>query len=78
MYKSVGGAENTLPPQPLPGAFPSPPQAFFAQIYSEAQASQAAAGHDALAEMHTMRRIKRHYTLNIDGLAEVRQIYGIG
>ncbi|GAX79029.1 hypothetical protein CEUSTIGMA_g6469.t1 [Chlamydomonas eustigma] len=46
-------------------------QAFFAQIYSEAQSSRAAAGHMALARMYSMKRIKRHYTLNIDGLAEV-------
>ncbi|GFH12855.1 deacetylase sirtuin-type domain-containing protein, partial [Haematococcus lacustris] len=46
-------------------------QAFFAQIYSEAQASRAAPGHHALAAIAEMGRIKRHYTLNIDGLAEV-------
>ncbi|KAF5837717.1 DHS-like NAD/FAD-binding domain-containing protein [Dunaliella salina] len=46
-------------------------QAFFAQIYSEAQASCAAPGHHALATIAGLRRIKRHYTLNIDGLAEV-------
>eukprot|EP00798_Chlamydomonas_sp_ICE-L_P014139 gene14139-20102_t len=46
-------------------------QAFFAQIYSEAQGSKAAPGHHALAGIHEIQRIKRHYTLNIDGLAEV-------
>lgn len=46
-------------------------QAFFAQIYSEAQGSQAAPGHAALADMASAGRIRRHYTLNIDGLAEV-------
>lgn len=46
-------------------------QAFFAQIYSEAQASKAAAGHHALAEVHGLQRLRRHYTLNIDGLSEV-------
>lgn len=79
-------------------------QAFFAQIYSEAQvrdtaaapaachgslatrnmhadlvahhhtstqASQAARGHHALAQLHQLGRLQRHYTLNIDGLAEV-------
>lgn len=47
-------------------------QAFFAQIYSEAQSSRAAPGHVAIAELHKMGRIQRHYTLNIDGLAAVR------
>ncbi len=45
-------------------------QAFFAQIYSEAQGSQAAPGHHALAGLGALGRIVRHYTLNIDGLAE--------
>lgn len=47
-------------------------QAFFAQIYSEAQSSRAAPGHVAIAELHNMGRLQRHYTLNIDGLAAVR------
>jgi NAD-dependent SIR2 family protein deacetylase len=47
-------------------------QAFFAQIYSEAQSSRAAPGHVAIAELHRMGRLQRHYTLNIDGLAAVR------
>jgi NAD-dependent SIR2 family protein deacetylase len=47
------------------------PQAFFAQIYSEAQSSKAAPGHVAIAELHRMGRLQRHYTLNIDGLAAV-------
>lgn len=46
-------------------------QAFFAQIYSEAQASKAAAGHYALAEIAELKCMQRHYTLNIDGLSEV-------
>lgn len=46
-------------------------QAFFAQIYSEAQASQAAAGHYAIAQLHAAGLLQRHYTLNIDGLSEV-------
>lgn len=32
-------------------------QAFFAEIYSEAQASQAAPGHHALAELHQVRLV---------------------
>lgn len=51
--------------------FACPPQAFFAQIYSEAQSSQAAEGHHALAAINHMQRMQRHYTMNIDGLAEV-------
>lgn len=47
-------------------------QAFFAQIYSEAQSSRAAPGHVAIAELHQLGRLQRHYTLNIDGLAAVR------
>lgn len=46
-------------------------QAFFAQIYSEAQSSRAARGHHALADLWRMGLLLRHYTLNIDGLAEV-------
>jgi hypothetical protein len=49
----------------------NPLQAFFAQIYSEAQSSRAAPGHHALAELWRMGALARHYTLNIDGLAEV-------
>jgi NAD-dependent SIR2 family protein deacetylase len=50
---------------------PHNPQAFFAQIYSEAQSSRAAPGHVALAQLHALGRLQRHYTLNIDGLARV-------
>lgn len=46
-------------------------QAFFAQIYSEAQGSNAAPGHHALAQCDKLHRMRRHYTLNIDGLSEV-------
>lgn len=46
-------------------------QAFFAHICSEAQSSKAAAGHHALARIHGMQQLRRHYTLNIDGLAAV-------
>lgn len=47
------------------------PQAFFAQIYSEAQSSRAAQGHHALANLWRTGLLRRHYTMNIDGLAEV-------
>ncbi|EFJ51650.1 hypothetical protein VOLCADRAFT_116301 [Volvox carteri f. nagariensis] len=46
-------------------------QAFFAQIYSEAQASRAATGHYAMAQLLQLGALQRHYTLNIDGLSEV-------
>jgi hypothetical protein len=54
----------------IPSPLIIPSQAFFAQIYSEAQGSQAAPGHHALASMSALGRVRRHYTLNIDGLAE--------
>lgn len=38
---------------------------------SVVQASSAAPGHHALASIAELQRVKRHYTLNIDGLAEV-------
>jgi len=46
-------------------------QAFFAQIYSEAQASRASPGHGALAALAAAGRLRRHYTMNIDGLSGV-------
>ncbi|KAL4422791.1 hypothetical protein ABPG75_008988 [Micractinium tetrahymenae] len=45
-------------------------QAFFADIYSEAVNAEPAAGHHALRQMYDAGRLHRHYTLNIDGLAE--------
>jgi len=44
--------------------------AFFADIYLEATRATAAPGHHAVAELHHAGRLQRHYTLNIDGLAE--------
>lgn len=44
--------------------------AFFADIYLEATRATAAPGHHALAELQRVGRLQRHYTLNIDGLAE--------
>jgi len=44
--------------------------AFFADIYLEATRATGAPGHHALAELHRAGRLQRHYTLNIDGLAE--------
>eukprot|EP00879_Flechtneria_rotunda_P027819 GHRR01029823.1.p1 GENE.GHRR01029823.1~~GHRR01029823.1.p1 ORF type:complete len:225 (+),score=50.42 GHRR01029823.1:165-839(+) len=46
-------------------------QAFFAQIYGEAKNSKASPGHLAIAQLNQMGKLQRHYTLNIDGLAEV-------
>ncbi|KAI3430498.1 hypothetical protein D9Q98_005093 [Chlorella vulgaris] len=45
-------------------------QAFFADIYSEAVRAEPAPGHKALLQMVDAGRLCRHYTLNIDGLAE--------
>ena len=45
-------------------------QAFFADIYAEAQKAAPARGHGALAAVACLGRLRRHYTLNIDGLAE--------
>ena len=44
--------------------------AFFANIYLEATRATAAPGHHALAQLQRAGRLQRHYTLNIDGLAE--------
>lgn len=46
-------------------------QQFFAQIYGEAKNSKAAPGHVAIAQLNELGKLQRHYTLNIDGLAEV-------
>eukprot|EP00882_Tetradesmus_deserticola_P012542 GHRQ01013295.1.p1 GENE.GHRQ01013295.1~~GHRQ01013295.1.p1 ORF type:complete len:274 (+),score=102.11 GHRQ01013295.1:252-1073(+) len=46
-------------------------QQFFAQIYGEAKSSKASPGHVAIAQLHELGKLQRHYTLNIDGLAEV-------
>ena len=45
-------------------------QAFFADIYLEAVRARPARGHLALAGLQDAGRLLRHYTLNIDGLAE--------
>jgi len=45
-------------------------QAFFADIYAEAQKAAPGRGHEALAAVACLGRLRRHYTLNIDGLAE--------
>ena len=45
-------------------------QAFFADIYVEAQRATPAPGHRALSALAGAGRLQRHYTLNIDGLAE--------
>jgi hypothetical protein len=47
-----------------------PLQAFFADIYTEAVAAVPAAGHRALADIAALGCLRRHYTLNIDGLGE--------
>ncbi|KAK9807531.1 hypothetical protein WJX72_001817 [[Myrmecia] bisecta] len=44
--------------------------AFFADIYTEAKKAAAGAGHKAIADIYAQGKLVRHYTLNIDGLAE--------
>lgn len=45
-------------------------QAFFADIYLEATQAKPAPGHHALSDLSASGYMQRHYTLNIDGLAE--------
>lgn len=45
-------------------------QAFFSDIYLEACKARPAPGHRALGSIMEAGRLQRHYTLNIDGLAE--------
>ena len=45
-------------------------QAFFADIYAEARKAKPSLGHKALAQIAGAHKLLRHYTMNIDGLAE--------
>ena len=45
-------------------------QAFFADIYAEARKAKPGLGHRALAQVAGAHKLLRHYTMNIDGLAE--------
>ena len=45
-------------------------QAFFADIYAEAKKAKPSPGHKALAGLAAQGKLQRHYTLNIDGLAQ--------
>ena len=45
-------------------------QAFFADIYAEAKRAKPSLGHKALAGLAAQGKLQRHYTLNIDGLAQ--------
>ena len=45
-------------------------QAFFADIYAEARKAKPGLGHKALAQIAGADKLLRHYTMNIDGLAE--------
>ncbi len=45
-------------------------QAFFADIYAEAKRAKPSLGHRALASVAEQGKLQRHYTLNIDGLAQ--------
>ncbi|CAL5224232.1 g6884 [Coccomyxa viridis] len=44
--------------------------AFFADIYAEAKRAKPSLGHRALASVAAQGKLQRHYTLNIDGLAQ--------
>ncbi|KAL3136423.1 hypothetical protein ABBQ38_005680 [Trebouxia sp. C0009 RCD-2024] len=44
--------------------------AFFADIYAEARKAKPGLGHKALAQIAGAHKLLRHYTMNIDGLAE--------
>lgn len=54
----------------LPTAAAAPATRHPALACSEALAAEPAPGHHALAALHAAGRLRRHYTLNIDGLAE--------
>jgi NAD-dependent SIR2 family protein deacetylase len=43
--------------------------AFFADIWKEAQHAKPAPGHTAIAALASHGKLRRHYTLNIDGLS---------
>ena len=45
-------------------------QVFFADIYAEARKAKPGLGHRALAQVAEGHKLLRHYTMNIDGLAE--------
>ena len=45
-------------------------QAFFADIYAEARKAKPGLGHRALAQVAGAHKLLKHYTMNIDGLAE--------
>lgn len=46
-------------------------QAFFAEIYEETSTANPGKGHKALAAIERSGKLQRHYTLNVDGLANV-------
>ena len=45
-------------------------QAFFAEIYEESMRAKPGKGHHALAAIEQSGKLLRHYTLNVDGLAD--------
>lgn len=49
---------------------PASAQAFLAEIHDEAVLATPAPGHYALALLSSLGSLSRHYTLNIDGLAQ--------
>ena len=46
-------------------------QAFYAEIYQEAEKAIPGKGHKAIAALEKTGKLQRHYTLNVDGLADM-------
>ena len=46
-------------------------QAFYAEIYQEAEKAVPGPGHKAIAALEKTGKLQRHYTLNVDGLADM-------
>eukprot|EP00803_Ostreobium_quekettii_P008684 evm.model.scf_2800.2 EVM.evm.TU.scf_2800.2 scf_2800:12862-16964(-) len=49
-------------------------QAFFADIFKEVIRAEPGPSHQSLAAIHACGCLRRHYTLNIDGLAELADL----
>ena len=71
----MSGCRTEITPKIIPAAHVTIPsaaalQAFFADIYAEARKARPGLGHRALAQAAGAHKLLRHYTMNIDGLAE--------
>lgn len=62
---------KNLFPLLLVGQFNAALQAFYAEIYKEARSATPGQGHEAIRLMEESGKLVRHYTLNVDGLAEL-------